>query len=121
MSKHIPGPWVISPQGVGFEVETADGIDMIAKTQQLVGDMCDQSRRKANARLIAAAAIDRIICESYDAISEIRAADRANRAAAYLAKHPTFAKRFEAHKRGGFVIWSRYDLAHREIMNRLCI
>ncbi len=53
---HTPGPWVVSPYGDGFEVESAAGI-CIAQTQQLrpIKKKEDHDERKSNACLIAAA------------------------------------------------------------------
>ena len=58
MSKtvHTPGPWVVSDQGVGFEVDSNDGWQ-VAQAQQRPEDGRGKpsSVRLANARLIAAA------------------------------------------------------------------
>lgn len=55
-TKHTPGPWIVSPYGDGFEVDSAAGL-CIAQTQQLrqTKRKEDHAERKANARLIAAA------------------------------------------------------------------
>ena len=55
-AKHTPGPWVVSDQGVGFEVDSNDGWQ-VAQAQQRPEDGRGKpsSVRLANARLIAAA------------------------------------------------------------------
>jgi len=55
-AKHTPGPWAVSTQGVGFEVDSADGWQ-VAQAQQRHEDGRgkEATMRLANARLIAAA------------------------------------------------------------------
>lgn len=55
-AKHTPGPWNVSPYGVGFEIDAANG-QSIAQAQQIAQTKKpeDHNERKANARLIAAA------------------------------------------------------------------
>ena len=56
MSKHTPGPWRVSSDGAGFEVESEGGA-VVAQAQQTKPVRCksDNDARRANARLIAAA------------------------------------------------------------------
>ena len=57
MAKHTKGPWCVDAghRGTAWNIDTADDQIAIALAQQLVGDDLHQTKRAANARLIAAA------------------------------------------------------------------
>lgn len=53
----VSGPWAVDPLNMGtlWNVGTTDGAHNVAIANQVIGDDMKQTRRSANARLIAAA------------------------------------------------------------------